>query len=99
MSVEMPLLPPQLIQIDHESIRPHGGGLARPFTALKRGCPALLAFFARGQGFLADIAPAGHRIHLKPLTATRCPVRFNFDRTFLPGSIVLGTAPRTAPRP
>jgi hypothetical protein len=45
--------------------------------------------------FLADIAAVDHRIRAKLLTTTRCPARFNLDRTFFPGS----TEPRGAWNP
>ena len=42
------------------------GGVLR----VSRGCPALLAFLARGRGFLADIAAADCPIDAKLLAAT-----------------------------
>jgi hypothetical protein len=44
----------------------------------------------REGGLLADIAAADRRMHAKLLTTTRCPVRFNLECGFFPGSIVPG---------
>src|SRR4030088_3436481 len=49
-------------------------------------------------GLLADIAAADQRKHAKLLTTTRCPARFNLDRTFFPGrASCRGRSPACSP--